>query len=292
MEELVNKMKPYFIIAIIIILCMVGNAQEITNIHFEQEGKMINIYYDLIGGGTYDVKVFCSKDGGKTWGNPLTQITGAIGKDMKAGYGKKIVWDVLAEREKLQGDIKFKVEAMSENHTGTFTDNRDGKTYKWVKIGNQVWMAENLNYSTISGSWCYDKNSTKCTIYGRLYDWLSAKTSCPVGWHLPSDVEWTNLTNFLGGETISGGKMKETETSHWSSPNTGATNSSGFTALPGGLMSSGGGFYVLADGACFWSATENSTTNAWTRGLDYSNANLYRGYNYKTYGFSLRCCKD
>jgi uncharacterized protein (TIGR02145 family) len=91
----------------------------------------------------------------------------------------------------------------------TFTDPRDGQTYNIVQIGNQTWFAENLNYAT-GNSWCYDNNDSNCNIYGRLYDWQTALTACPSGWHLPSDAEWTVLTDYLGGDTVAGLKMKNT----------------------------------------------------------------------------------
>jgi uncharacterized protein (TIGR02145 family) len=139
--------------------------------------------------------------------------------------------------------IGCKKDEESDETTGEFTDSRDGQVYKWVKIGNQVWMAENLNYET-PNSWWYDNNSANGDIYGRLYTWAAAMNGesssnsvpsgvqgvCPDGWHLPSDAEWTVLTDYLGGESVAGGKMKEAGTVHWNSPNTGATNSSGFTA--------------------------------------------------------------
>ncbi len=137
--------------------------------------------------------------------------------------------------------------------TGSFTDPRDGQTYNTVKIGNQWWMAENLNYDADTGSWCYNDNSSNCTTYGRLYDWATALTVAPAGWHLPTDAEWTVLTDYLGGLSVAGGKMKETGTTHWSSPNTGATNESGFTALPGGSRYyPDGAFHHLGYDAIFW----------------------------------------
>ncbi|HOR61199.1 MAG TPA: FISUMP domain-containing protein [Bacteroidales bacterium] len=136
----------------------------------------------------------------------------------------------------------------------SFTDPRDNNTYRTVQIGNQIWMAENLKYlpSVVgpgTGSktnpyyYVYDyvgtnvdaaKQSAIYTTYGVLYNWEAAKTACPTGWHLPSDAEWTILTNYLGGEAVAGGKLKETGTTHWNSPNEGATNETDFTALPGG----------------------------------------------------------
>ena len=117
--------------------------------------------------------------------------------------------------------------------TGTITDWRDGKTYKTVKIGTQTWMAENLNFETSSGSWVYKKNPSNASIYGRLYDWETAKKSCPPGWHLPSEKEWKKLRTFLGKNSIIGGELKEEGTAHWKSPNKGATNKTGFSAKIG-----------------------------------------------------------
>ncbi|HEX7410995.1 MAG TPA: FISUMP domain-containing protein [Bacteroidales bacterium] len=185
------------------------------------------------------------------------------------------------------------VPASSKTTTFTFAacTDADNNNYSIVQIGGQTWMAENLNYST-GNSWCYDDSSSNCSTYGRLYDWQTALGACPSGWHLPSDAEWTALTDFLGGEPIAGGKMKETGTAHWLSPNTGATNSSGFTALPGGYRFGNGNFYDLTNYAYFWSSTEYSSTDAWPRYLDYHLEGVYRDYYYKTYGFSARCVHD
>ena len=174
----------------------------------------------------------------------------------------------------------------------TITDSRDGQVYPTVQIGSQCWLQKNMNYST-GNSWCYDNNTSNCNTYGRLYDWQTAIVACPSGWHLPSDAEWTTLTDFLGGESVAGGKMKEVGTAHWRSPNTGATNSSGFTALPGGRRDYNGSFSPLASYAYFWSSTENSSINAWGRMLNYSSEWVNRDHNYdKPNGFSARCVKD
>ena len=123
-----------------------------------------------------------------------------------------------------------------------FTDVRDGKVYKTVKIGNQTWMAENLNYVT-ANSWEFDNSSTNGDVYGRLYTWEAALTACPSGWHLPSDAEWTILTDDLGGESVANEKMKST--SRWDYNGNG-TNSSGFNALPGAPATAVGRSTTLA----------------------------------------------
>ncbi len=176
---------------------------------------------------------------------------------------------------------------------GTFTDKRDGQTYKTVKMGKQVWMAENLNYYTNSGSWYYknDSNSYAST-YGRLYDWETACTSCPDGWHLPTDEEWTTLTDELNGKNVAGSKMKETGFTHGDSLNTGAKNSTGFAVLPGGHRESEGSFYHLSYTATFWTATEYDISKAWYLALYYNEEYVTR-YRYdKNSGFSVRCVKD
>lgn len=193
------------------------------------------------------------------------------------------------------------------------TDIRDGKTYNTVLIGTQCWMAQNLNIGTrINGSqsqtnnqviekYCYNDLESNCDIYGGLYQWNEAmqyattagvQGICPAGWHLPTDAEWIILTAFLGGENGAGGKMKETGTAHWTSPNTGATNTSGFTALPGGFRHGNGSFMSLTNNAYFWSSSESSSY-AFFRILYYNNAWSYRedyGTD-KSGGLSGRCLK-
>lgn len=172
-------------------------------------------------------------------------------------------------------------------------DTRDGKKYKIVKIGTQTWMAENLNYTT-SNSWCYDDNVANCTKYGRLYTWHDALTACPSGWHLPDDVEWTTLSNYLGGISIAGGKMKST-TDDWASPNTGATNSSGFSGLPGGYRKFDNGvFYSIGIYGNWWSRTQNiyNRTHGNVKYLYRNNDNLEGGSSLKSNGASCRCVRD
>ena len=191
-------------------------------------------------------------------------------------------------------------------------DSRDGQTYNTVQIGEQCWMAENLAYlpevsPSSQGYWDYpfyyvynyqgsDVTVAKATInyqtYGVLYNWPASLDACPEGWHLPSDTEWTVLTDYLGGEDVAGGKMKETGTAHWNFPNTGATNSSGFTALPGGWREDGWAFCYVGYNVGFWSSTESSTSGAWYRDLRYNNGSAIRGASSMDFGFSVRCVRD
>ncbi len=193
-----------------------------------------------------------------------------------------------------------------------FYDARDGNAYKTVKIGNQIWLAENLKYlpsvvgpGTGSQStpyyyvYGYDgtnvadaKATDNYATYGVLYNWTAAMDACPDGWHLPSDAEWTELTDYLGGESVAGGKLKETGTTHWNSPNTGATNETGFTALPGGNRSISDYFNFFGDYGNWWSSTEYSTYHAWYRDMYYRYRNVSRSYYSKGEGFSVRCVRD
>jgi len=206
----------------------------------------------------------------------------------------------------------------------------EGNIYETEEVGNQIWMIENLassiypNGSTIplvsnNAQWaniedsntgdahCFyndDSNSD----YGALYTWAAAMGDnaisssanpseiqgvCPDGWHLPSDAEWTELTNFLGGENVSGGKMKETGTTHWIEPNSGATNESNFSALPSGFRSNNSGIFdYQGRRGYWWSSTQHSNTFAWYRYPSYNNDDIYRNSYNKSYGFAVRCIKN
>jgi len=171
---------------------------------------------------------------------------------------------------------------------GTFKDPRDGKIYKTVKIGKQVWMAENLAFKPNTGNyWAYDNSETNVAKYGYLYDWETSRNVCPTGWHLPSDAEWKKLVDFLGSN--SGTKLKAQ--SGWSSNGNG-TDIYGFSAFPGGSWSYGDDFYNFGDYGYYWSSTEYNTTNAWGHYLYYSYSDIYRYYYYKKWGLSVRCIKN
>ena len=170
----------------------------------------------------------------------------------------------------------------------TFTDNRDGKTYKTIKIGALVWFAENLNFEA-EGSKCYDNNPANCEKYGRLYNWETALKACPKGWRLPSNEEWATLVDYAGGEEKAAKKLKAAK--GWNQDGNG-TDEYGFSALPGGGGYSGGAFYRAGNHGIWWSATEKTADNALGWGVSYSNEGVYKGGNLKTSLFSVRCVQD
>jgi uncharacterized protein (TIGR02145 family) len=184
-----------------------------------------------------------------------------------------------------------------------------------VSIGTQIFTNSNLDVTTYrdgteipevtdptawaaltTGAWCYYANNTaNGVIYGKLYNWYAVndvRGLAPLGYHVPSDAEWTTLTTYLGGESVAGGKMKSTGTSLWTSPNTDATNSSGFSGLPGGFRFNNGPFYFIGNYGYWWSSSESDTPSAWYRTLNYNNGGAYRGNFYKTDGVSVRLIKD
>lgn len=229
----------------------------------------------------------------------------------------------------LVANTMYYVKAYATNSTGTAYGNElsfittsslcgsstdmDGNVYPTVSIGTQCWSQKNLNVSkyrngdTIpqvtdqsqwdsltTGAWCYNYNDPNNEgTFGKLYNWYAVNDPrglAPTGWHVPSDGEWTTLTTFLGGLDIAGGKMKAT--SLWQSPNVGATNSSGFTGLPGGNRSTIGPFPSIGVNGLWWSSTELNSTDAWYRYLYYNNTLVYQVTLGKKAGFSVRCIKD
>ena len=211
------------------------------------------------------------------------------------------------------GDILIYPASSSFNCGDPFTDSRNGQTYETVQIGEQCWMKENLNIGTmitvyenmsddgIIEKYCYDDDPANCDTYGGLYQWneiMEYTTTpgvqgiCTAGWHLPTNDEWIILINFLGGEDVAGGKMKEAGTTHWSSPNSGATNESGFTALPGGYRYAYNHFNDITYNGEFWSSSEVDSNTAWNLYLSYFYTLVDRLILNQLYGFSIRCLKD
>jgi uncharacterized protein (TIGR02145 family) len=208
---------------------------------------------------------------------------------------------------------------------GNGVTDMDGNFYPSIIISGQEWMQKNLAVSKYrngdpiptglsdaawgnltSGAYAiYNNDAANNNTYGKLYNWYAVNDSrglCPTGWHVPSDAEWTTLINNLDSNqnplgsgsiqsSLAGGKMKST--TGWNSPNIGATNESGFNALPGATRSSNGVYTTIGNSASWWSATQVGINYAWHRGLLYSNPNVYRSYgSSKRHGFSVRCLRD
>lgn len=187
--------------------------------------------------------------------------------------------------------------------SGVFTDTRYNEEYAWVRIGNQIWMAENLNYKTTYGSWCFNNDESNCDIFGRLYTWEAANNACPQGWHLPSDEEWKALETTLGMNARQlnktsyrgnneGAKLKASGLKYWLPPNKGSNNSTGFNALPGGFRLDDGQFLSLGKCAIYWTSTRHLTGYSRNRELYYSRNDIYRDVSNQTYGLSVRCIRD
>jgi uncharacterized protein (TIGR02145 family) len=206
--------------------------------------------------------------------------------------------------------LTFKSQAQS-----TVTD-IDGNVYNTVTIGTQLWLKENLKVThynngdsilnvvndaawsvLTTGAFCnYENDPAFVNSYGRLYNWYALNDSrniAPEGWHIATDAEWTTATNLLGGDPIAGGKLKEVGTTHWLSPNTGATDEVGFTALPGGYRSAVGVYLGIGWIGSWWCSTESGVSEAWARGIFNDNIQVDRGgYYEKKIGFSVRCVKN
>jgi len=292
-----------------LLLATFGSAQTITNVRQTVENGRIVIKYDLAGTDEYNVTITATDKTGQT----ITPTIVAFDiQSVSAGIDHVIWWEPQMEGRALQGwtvELKAKV-----SRTGTVTD-IDGNTYQTVKIGNQWWIAENLKVThyrngdvipnvtdntawsnLTTGAYCeLDNYSANVETFGRLYNWYTVNDNrniAPEGWHVPTDAEWTTLTTYLGGESVAGGKMKEAGTTYWSSPNTGADNESGFSALPGGYRSANGTYSSIGSNGFWWSATESSRYLAWYRSLGYYDSGVDRYGSSKRYGFSVRCVGD
>jgi len=292
-------------------------AQTLTNIDFFAEGKKVVITYDLSDcepGEFYDVTLNFVEQSTLKVTVPKT-ISGDV-KKITCG-SKRIVWDIGADVSTLSGRFYPELEAKKADKT-TVTD-IEGNSYEVVKIGNQVWMAENLkttkyNDGTIipnitydnqwsnltTGAWAfYNNDASHNAKYGKLYNWYAVskttngnKNICPTGWHVPKDDEWKVLIGYLVGESIAGGKLKEIGTTNWKSPNSNATNISLFTGLPGGHRSNVGSYVYIGNYGYWWSSSENDKDGAWVRYLFNYDGGAYRNDRSKKNGFSVRCLRD
>jgi uncharacterized protein (TIGR02145 family) len=224
---------------------------------------------------------YCGKEDDLSWGDRTNGKTTAV-------FNSSLIYSILTDQ--------------------------DGNEYRAITVGTQTWMAENLRTTRYNdgtsipnvtsksewlnidtGAYCnYNNTSRTDTIatFGRLYNWHTVNSNklCPSGWHVPTDEEWYILSDYLGGESVAGNKLKETDTIHWSNYILG-TNETGFTALPGGARDYAGHFYANGYIGFWWSATESDSNYSWARSIDY-NVELFRGKYNKGNGLSVRCLRD
>ena len=182
----------------------------------------------------------------------------------------------------------------------SFTDKRDGKSYRTVEIGQQIWMAENLAYKTKKGCWAYGDDESNVNTYGYLYNWETANNVCPEGYHLPSEDEWIQLELFI---CVQKSTIPEDSYGNWNNikkhlkanwgweKNGNGTDKYGFTGLPGGIRFKDGKFYNIGAIGFWWSASSKSRSESWSRYLAWSSGNFNRYGNNRS-GFSVRCLKD
>lgn len=295
----------------------------IENVEFTQEKGLIEITYDLhapYGPCGNDMSVFYSIDEGNNWIGPLINITGDV-YSVCSGYSRKIVWDVLKDGKSLVSDnVIFKI-TTGNSDKGYFTDFRDNSKYRWVLIGDQVWMAENLKYlpsvfypkeESYTSRYYYSYNNNYRSVksvksnsdyleYGVLYNWPAALSACPDGWHLPNDKEWGELSDFISQEKGPyaekdksragiGGHLKSKN--GWKDDGNG-TDDFSFALKPGGYRNGDSTFMYLGERAYLWVKKEgDSIYMAWSRRFGYNREDIYHAYLFKDYGCSIRCVKD
>ena len=250
---------------------------------------------------------------GSAKGNGKVTFTGADAQNYISWTSTRI--KLLVPVGAKTGAVSVTVNGLKSNEINfTLAECTGRSSYSNVTIGTQVWMGENLDVCTYrngdripectdpvewanltTGAWCYYNNDPSTgEIYGKLYNCYAVNDPrglAPAGWHIPTDEEWTTLTDYLGGSDVAGGKLKETGTSHWSSPNTGATNDYGFTALPGGY-NPGDGSFIGYGTLGFWWTFSQDNQRAITRHLTNSNATIIRDDILHQRGCSVRCIKD
>lgn len=283
-------------------VCWSTSSSPTTSDNFTTDGTGTGSFTSDISGlsplTTYYVRAYATNSIGTSYGNELNFLTSSeLISDYDGNYYQTVVI----------GDQTWMAENLKSIHYA------DGTVIPLVE-STAMWDA--LSDSDKAYCWNNNNSSTGNT-YGALYTWATAMNGtgssvanpsgvqgvCPSGWHLPSNSEWKQLEMYLGMSeaeadkegwrgTNEGGKLKETGTTYWNSPNTGATNSSGFTALPGGNRYDYGTFFNVGSIALFWTTTEYNSSGAWARSLSYNIAEVYRGNYYKSNGFSVRCVRD
>jgi hypothetical protein len=299
-----------------ILLCSSLFAQEVTNIRFKQDGKMIYICYDLSGEGTYEINVYCSQDGGNNWGESLIQVSGAVGKGQKAGSNKKITWNVLTEKEKLQGDVKFKVEAVSGIDCGeSITVNH--------RLGSVAPVSKTVIYSTVTN---IPGETSKCWITQNLGSDRQATTvseaaEAPAGWYwqfnrkqgykhdgttrmpntawissISENTDWQAANDPCTIELGSGWRIPTytewynvDDAGNWSNWN--GPWSSGLKLHAAGHLNLGGGsLHYRGSYGGYWSSTQRD--NSYGRRLSFYSSNCSMSRTNKAYGRTIRCLRD
>jgi uncharacterized protein (TIGR02145 family) len=292
-------MKNWLIIISLILSVKLTLAQEVHYVTASQEGQRVKVAYDLECESSVDVKLFFSEDNGKTWKILNQGLSGDVGNGITQG-SHFIYWDVLQSEERIVGnEFVFKVVV--------------GAEFETIQIGDQIWMAENLNVdhyrngdlilevkgasewrSLTNGAWCYYNSASEGDAsYGKLYNWYTVvddRGLCPPGWHVPSDKDWKILEKFLGDHNQPGGHLKSSL--GWKYPNTEGRNIAGFSAMPGGYRFGNGIYYDLGSYGYWWTNSSFGSNNAWTRKLEYNTSDIIRSYQMKEMGFNVRCIKD
>ena len=227
----------------------------------------------------------------------------ACGNDSSTSANNSNDDDISSKSSSSQMSVSSSSDKAADVIETSMTDSRDGQKYRTVKIGDQVWMAENLNYET-AGSYCYAHSASYCTKYGRLYTWAVAISACPSGWHLPTKTEWNTLFTAVGGQSVAGTKLKSTSGWHGVHEiNNGTyefyeigngTDEFSFSALPAGYRDAYGDHLALGDKAYFWSSTERDYDDfcAFRVLLSYLDGNVDLHDEFKKSGYSVRCLKD
>ncbi len=292
-------MRVISLIILFFICPLIYFAQKVNNVEASQVGQNIVVTYDLESEQPCTINLFISTNGGKTWQGPLKQVQGQVGPNIKSGQNS-ITLFVLTEFNELRGDnIVFKVDATTNN-------------LNTIKIGTQTWTTKNLDVTTYrngevipqvqdanewanlsTGAWCYYENKTaNGSSYGKLYNWYAVNDPrglAPKGTHMPTDNEWTILTDNLGGESQAGTKMKST--TGWKNNGNG-TNTIGFAGLPGGYRDINGDFSFVGAYGNWWTSSGFNANATWSRSVEDFNSSVNRRYYYKQNGFSVRCVKD
>lgn len=289
----------FFIITLFLGSVLVkGQTITINLVEQRKDGSMkVDVLYDLEGSeDAYDLAGEVSLDNGATWQN-ISNFEGDF-QEVAPGVGHLLIWNAGEELPGQYTDetkLRFTLSITGDMSCPEVPSvMHRGQRYGTVQIGTQCWMASNMNAGP--GGWCLSGQQINCDTYGRLYSWGEAMNVCPPGWHLPSSDEWNILESYL--DSNAGGKLKTTGTAQggdglWHAPNAGATNSSGFSALPAGHSHAGDPpqFHPHGNHAHFWTSTGGSST-AQIRMLSKDSGILYGGTEYAGDGFSVRCIRD